>query len=166
MDPRERAAVDVAASALRSLRDARSLTNSEGGVGVELSAGAFDLKRRRIVKVGDRMTRRLARPRGRLEAWPRRLLFDLAPLPRALSDSAEALRLGKPFVPPTREGDSYPVVDETGVYVARCPAKSQGLNEPLGAGYENGCCRPGTRLLSTDFFSIVGSYCSLPPPIV
>ena len=120
MDPRERAAVDVAASALRSLRDARSLTNSEGGVGVELSAGAFDLKRRRIVKVGDRMTRRLARPRGRLEAWPRRLLFDLAPLPRALSDSAEALRLGKPFVPPTREGDSYPVVDETGVYVARC----------------------------------------------
>ena len=55
-EPRERAkAVDVAASALESLRDPRSLTSLAGGVrvrgGVGTSAGGFDLRRRRISKV-------------------------------------------------------------------------------------------------------------------
>ena len=43
---------DVAARVLESLRDARSFTSSVGGVGVEVSAGDFDLKRRDMTRSG------------------------------------------------------------------------------------------------------------------
>lgn len=52
-EPIERAiAVDVAASTLESLRDASWLTRRAGDVGVELTPGDFDLKRRRITRMG------------------------------------------------------------------------------------------------------------------
>ena len=76
---------DVAASVLESLRDPRPLTSSTGGVGVHvgvgMSAGGFDLKRRRITnneggwknQLDDLLTTRMIQ----LKTWPRRLPSDL-----------------------------------------------------------------------------------------
>ena len=62
-EPREIAtAVDVAASALGSLRDAKSFTSfvgGVGGVGVEISAGGFDLRKRRITKANGEINSRI-----------------------------------------------------------------------------------------------------------
>ena len=52
-------AIDVAASVLESARDASFFTNFAGGVGIEISAGDFDLKRRDITKVDGEINPRI-----------------------------------------------------------------------------------------------------------
>ena len=101
---KERAtAFDVATSALGSLRDARPLTSFAGGVGVEISANDFDLKRRRMVNVDGEINPKISLTSCLTSRWmidnvttaPAIALgFDPPSLPATLR--AEAPEIGKP----------------------------------------------------------------------
>lgn len=65
---------DVADDILDSSRDARSFTDSRGGVGIETSAGGLDLRGRNIMEMdGNRFDFKDGRTLNvNVDRWPRR----------------------------------------------------------------------------------------------